>query len=171
MPEIGLCPPGSILPQCISAFKSVRTGVIFLDGPVQVEVIEADKQPKNLILGVSIVSWLWFFALIYACMVSWTLNNNVAVRKNLGFDGPAHPLVSFLSILGIFIFGPLVYFLALILPIMHKIFKTKNGRTWLQGLKDTPDTKPSMALAKALPVIGGPKNIAPQPAPFTPLSF
>jgi len=84
--------------------------------------------------------WLVFGLTVLAILTSWTLNNNVDVRMKLGYSGvnaTAGILISLISIFGIFMFGPWLYFLFLLVPLFQMVpgFNTPNGAYWIDGIK------------------------------------
>lgn len=101
------------------------------------------------------VDWLMYFLTIYTFVVSWSLNNNMAIRSTLGYNNKASIVVSILSIIGLMIIGPVWYILFLALPVMHNVFRTPNGMTWLEGIKYAPKNgNAAMGLIAKLPVLG-----------------
>lgn len=110
--------------------------------------------------------WILYFLTIYSFVVSWSLNNNMAIRSTLGYSNKASLIVSVLSIIGLMIIGPIWYFLFLMLPVMHNVFRTPNGMTWLEGIKYAPKHgNAAMGLVAKLPVLGG-SGVKPASASF-----
>lgn len=102
------------------------------------------------------VDWIMYFLTIYTFVVSWSLNNNMAIRSTLGYTNKASIIVSILSIIGLLIIGPVWYMVFLSLPVMHNVFRTPNGMTWLEGVKYAPKNgNAAMGLIAKLPVVGG----------------
>jgi hypothetical protein len=89
----------------------------------------------------SMFDWLVFALTIVAIITSWTLNNDKNVRIKLGYDNDglsAGIVVSLLSIVAIFMFGPWLYFLFLLAPLFQFLpfLDTVNKRYWIEGVKD-----------------------------------
>jgi hypothetical protein len=94
----------------------------------------ASSEPKKY----SVWDWIVFALTVLAIITSWTLNNNVDVRAKLGYtdvNATAGILISLLYIFGIFMFGPWLYFLMLLVPLFQLAFKTPNGVYWIEGIK------------------------------------
>ncbi len=112
------------------------------------------------------MDWLMYFLTIYTFVVSWSLNNNMAIRSTLGYTNKASILVSILSIIGLMIIGPVWYIVFLMTPVMHNVFRTPNGMTWLEGVKYAPKNgNAAMGLIAKLPVLGG-SDVKPPVASF-----
>jgi hypothetical protein len=89
----------------------------------------------------SVLDWIVFGVTIIAIITSWTLNNDKNVRIKLGYENDglsAGILMSLLSILAIFMFGPWLYFLFLLAPLFQFLpfLDTVNKRYWIEGVKD-----------------------------------
>jgi hypothetical protein len=89
----------------------------------------------------SVFDWIVFALTIIAIITSWTLNNDKNVRIKLGYGNDnlsAGIIVSLLSIVAIFMFGPWLYFLFLLVPMFQFLpfMDTANKRYWIEGVKD-----------------------------------
>jgi hypothetical protein len=101
-----------------------------------------DKAVAKKSGGYSVWDWIVFALTIVAIVTSWTLNNDKNVRAKLGFSGEkatAGIIVSILSILAIFLVGPWMYFILLLVPVFQYVplMGTPNNKYWIEGIKES----------------------------------
>lgn len=165
------CPPGSLLPQCIKGVRSVFGATTDANDTKNTtdsskDSTEKDGEKEEEAPKATLMDYVLLFLTIYCMIISWSLNNNANIRATLGFKSPAGMVTSILSLLAILVFGPILYLIAIMTPLMNIPFKTNNGKLWLEGIKETRDTSSTLSIAKMLPVIGGGKKAVPAPVEF-----
>jgi hypothetical protein len=159
-----LCATSPLGVACFSAMKSKFGAEGDVPAPDAMGASEEVAEAAGKVM--SPTDWILYFLTIYTFVVSWSLNNNMAIRSTLGYNNKASIIVSILSIIGLMIIGPVWYIVFLMLPVMHNVFRTPNGMTWLEGIKYAPKNgNAAMGLIAKLPVLGG-SDVKPMSASF-----